>query len=236
MSAEKEFMEAVGAAPEKTTEKETKPQNADLDFLKNQVSTLSSQLETLQQTNKILLEKIPVHNEKEKIDDDDDVFEDVEPVNYKKFEETIEKKLDAKLQKRDQLSTWNVMADKHFEPYGFNDTNSRFHKEVKAEVLKEPNTDNPRFIYDAAARVLARGQLEGWVQKKEPEAIRNYSVSNSQGAYPTPRGREIPDQVEITPMAKTLMGAWGISENKYKEIIANASTGARVARNNILSR
>lgn len=239
MSAEKEFMEAVGAAPEKTTEKEPKAENSDIEFLKSQVSTLSTQLETLQHTNKILLEKLPTPNsDKSKSeDDDDDVFEDVEPVTYKKFEETLEKKLDAKLQKRDQQATWNVMADKHFEAYGFNDVNSRFHKEVKSEVLKDPNTNNPKFIYDAAARVLARGMQEGWVKRKEPEAMRDYSVSHSQGAYPTPRGRGASEQIEISPMARTLMGAWGISETKYKEVMADGgSTGARIARRDLLSR
>jgi hypothetical protein len=130
-----------------------------------------------------------------------------------------------------------MMADKHFEAYGFTDTNSRFHKEVKSEVLKDPNTKNPKFIYDAAARVLARGMQEGWVKRKEPEAIRNFSVSNGGGASPTPGRYSSPEQIDVSPMGKTLMAAWGISEQKYKQILADGgSTGARIARRDLLSR
>lgn len=242
MSAEKEFLEAVSQTTTTDDKIKDEPKTAgEVDVLKTQISALSSELENLKTTNKILLEKLPIQGSSSAVsndeDDDDEDFNADEPSSFKKLEQKIEQKLEAKFQARDNLNSWNAMANKDFDAYGFNDLNSRFYKEVNNELNRIPNWKNdPQSIYNACARTLSRGLNQGWVSKKQPEVIRDFRVANGGGASPTPGRGVSAEQIEVTPMAKTLMNAWGITEQKYKEVIANGgSTGARAARRALLA-
>lgn len=244
MNLNDQFKKALDQSGETQTKEEApkKEDNGDIDFFKTQISSLSNQIESLQAANKTLLEKISFNSEsktKESDDEDDDIFEDDDgKVSLEALEAKVEKKVEKKIEKRfeerdqkDMTRQWNAKADLDFAPYGFNDTNSKFHREVKS-YYNQSGDRRPSAIYDAAARVLVKGMQEGWLKPKASEVIRDYKVGNSFSASAsTTKNSKDKENVELTRDDYKAMSAWGLDEKKYKQMVqAGGSRGARAAK------
>jgi len=210
-----EILDALKETPETKVVKED---NSDkFNSLENMVASLSGKIDML---TKIAEPKVePKKDVLEDYDSDTITADQV----LSKAEQVAERLVESKLKARDDrdLATyWNSKCDQDFAAYDFHNKSSKFYRETQAEVQRQPNKASPDLVYNAAARVLARGINEGWVDAgKVQTVIRERSARMAYTEGSTPRSEV--KKAEIDPSFIATGKRMGLNDEAIKRAFEN---------------
>jgi hypothetical protein len=157
---------------------------------------------------------------------DEDLYDDDDELTPAQVLEISRKERKAESEKQKTANAqkvWDNKTDKDFGPVGFTDKSSKFYREVHAEYISNGNKNSPTGVYDSAARVYARGTMEGWIKPNALKtAMENHDITNStlEGGLP----RRTPKQAKEVTEAQDFYGAkLGFSKERIKKIYSGGT-------------